>query len=34
MEIYDTDILGDEYLPFHLNVLILYGQDAVAAAAA
>jgi hypothetical protein len=34
MEIYDTDILGDEYLPFHLNVLILHGQDAVAAAAA
>jgi hypothetical protein len=34
MEIYDTDILGDEYLPFHLNVLILLGQDAVAAAAA
>jgi hypothetical protein len=33
MEIYDTDILGDEYLPFHLNVLILHGQDAAAAAA-
>jgi hypothetical protein len=34
MEIYDTDILGDEYRPFHLNVLILHGQIAVAAAAA
>ena len=34
MEIYDTGILGDEYRPFHLNVLILHGQDAVAAAAA
>lgn len=34
MEIYDTDILGDEYLPFHLNVLIMHGQDAVPAAAA
>jgi hypothetical protein len=34
MEIYDTDILGEEYLPFHLNVMILHGQDAVAAAAA
>lgn len=34
MEIYDTNIIGDEYLPFHLNVLILHGQDAVAAAAA
>jgi hypothetical protein len=27
-------ILGDDYHPFHMNVLILHGQDALAAAAA
>ena len=34
MEISGIDTFGDEYLPFRLNVLILHGQDAVAAAAA
>jgi hypothetical protein len=34
MEIYDTDILGDEYLPFHLNVPNHTGKTCVAAAAA
>jgi hypothetical protein len=30
----NLDTLGDEYLPFHLNILILLGQDAWAASAA
>jgi hypothetical protein len=30
----NVDTLGDEYLPFHLNVMILHGQAALAAAAA
>jgi tetratricopeptide (TPR) repeat protein len=30
----DVDILEDEYLPFHMNVLVLHGQAAGAAAAA
>jgi tetratricopeptide (TPR) repeat protein len=34
MERSHLDTLGDEYLPFHLNVLILRGQDALAAGAA
>jgi hypothetical protein len=34
MEISYMDILGDEYLPFYLNVKLLLGQDGVAAAAA
>jgi hypothetical protein len=34
MEISDTNTLGDEFLPFYLNVLVLLGQDGVAAAAA
>jgi hypothetical protein len=28
------ETLGDEYLPFNLNILILLGQDAWAASAA
>jgi hypothetical protein len=34
MEISGIDTFADEYLTFRLNVLILHGQDAVAAAAA
>jgi hypothetical protein len=34
MGISNTDILGDEYLPFHLNIVVLHGQHALAAAAA
>jgi tetratricopeptide (TPR) repeat protein len=30
----DVDVLEDEYLPFHMNVLVLHGQAAGAAAAA
>jgi tetratricopeptide (TPR) repeat protein len=30
----EVNILGDEYHPFRMNVLILHGQDVVAAAAA